>query len=66
MYRINWVRMLVGGLVAVVILFLTDGLFHEQVVAADWKAVYGNLGIAEPRHTSLAFFTSRSSTLVGV
>jgi hypothetical protein len=53
MYRINWVRMLVGGLVASVILFLTDGLFHEQVVAADWKAVYGNLGIAEPHHTSL-------------
>lgn len=53
MYRINWVRILVGGLVASVILFLTDGLFHEQVVVADWKAVYGNLGVAEPQHSGL-------------
>jgi hypothetical protein len=53
MYRINWVRMLVGGLVATVILFVTDGLFHEHVVVADWKAVYGNLGIAEPTHSGL-------------
>jgi hypothetical protein len=53
MYRINWVRVLVGGLVASVILFLTDGLFHEQVVTADWKAVYNNLGVAEPHHTGL-------------
>lgn len=53
MYQINWVRVIVGGLVATVILFLTDGLFHEHVVAADWKAVYGNLGIAEPQHSGL-------------
>ena len=53
MYRINWVRVLVGGLVASVILFLTDGLFHEQIVVADWQAVYHNLGVAEPHHTGL-------------
>jgi hypothetical protein len=53
MYRINWVRMLVGGLVATIILFLTDGLFHEHVVAADWKAVSDNLGILEPQHHGL-------------
>jgi hypothetical protein len=39
MNKINWVRMLVGGLVAAIILFVTDGLFHENVVAADWKLV---------------------------
>ena len=53
MYRINWVRVIVGGLVATVILFITDGLFHEHVVVADWKAVYSNLGIAEPQHSGL-------------
>jgi hypothetical protein len=53
MYRINWVRMLVGGLVATIILFLTDGLFHEHVVAADWKAVYENLRAADPHHPGL-------------
>jgi hypothetical protein len=52
MYKINWVRVLVGGLVAAAILFLTDGFFHERVVIADWMAVYGNLGITEPRHNA--------------
>ena len=51
MNRINWVRVLVGGLVATVILFITDGFFHERVVSADWIAVYHNLGIAEPHHS---------------
>lgn len=53
MYRINWARLVVGGLIATVILFLTDGLFHERVVAADWAAVYHNLGIAEPKHSAV-------------
>ena len=30
MYRINSVRVLVGGLVATLILFITDGFFHER------------------------------------
>src|SRR4030095_4504267 len=53
MYQINWVRVIVGGLIASVILFLTDGLFHEHVVAADWKTVYTDLGVAEPKHSGL-------------
>ncbi len=53
MYRINWVRLIVGGLVATIILFISDGLFHERVVTADWIAVYKNLGVAEPHHTGL-------------
>jgi hypothetical protein len=53
MYRINWVRMLVGGLIATIILFVSDGLFHENVVAADWKAVYDHLGVAASHHHGL-------------
>ncbi|HEV2827792.1 MAG TPA: hypothetical protein VGW76_09310 [Pyrinomonadaceae bacterium] len=58
MYKINWVRVLVGGLVAAVILFLTDGFFHERVVSADWKALYAGLGSPEPRENavSLVYF----------
>jgi len=51
MSRINWVRLIIGGIIAAIILFVTDGVFHENVVSADWKAVYGNLGIAEPKHS---------------
>lgn len=58
MSRINWVRLFIGGLVASVIAFLTDGLFHERVVGADWMAVYHALGVSEPRHNAmgLAYF----------
>ena len=53
MSKINWVRVLAGGLVAAIICFFTDGFLHERVVGAGWKAVYDNLGIAEPHHSGL-------------
>ena len=58
MYKINWVRVLVGGLVAAVILFLTDGFFHERVVSSDWKALFAGLGSPEPQENpvSLVYF----------
>lgn len=54
MYRINWVRVIVGGLIAAVILFVTDGVLHERIVGADWLAVYHALGSREPtEHNAL-------------
>jgi hypothetical protein len=50
MNKINWVRLIVGGLIAALILFMTDGYFHERVVSADWKLVYQGLGVGEPHH----------------
>ncbi len=51
MSRINWVRLILATLIAAVIAFLTDGVFHEKVVGADWKAVYTSLGMTEPKHS---------------
>jgi hypothetical protein len=48
MARINWGRLILGGLIAAIIMFLTDGFIHEQLVNADWKAVYAGLGAVEP------------------
>ena len=58
MPKINWVRVIVGGLVAAVICFISDGLLHEKLLGADWKAVYTNLGANEPapHGMSLAYF----------
>ncbi|HSS20941.1 MAG TPA: hypothetical protein VLL54_12775 [Pyrinomonadaceae bacterium] len=50
MNKINWGRLILGGLVASIILFLTDGFFHEKIVMADWQAVYAGLGSNEPHH----------------
>jgi hypothetical protein len=49
----NWVRLIIGGVIAALIVFITDGVFHENVVSADWKAVYTNLGISESKHSGL-------------
>ena len=58
MIKINWSRVLIGGIVAAIICFLSDGFLHEKVLGADWKAVYANLGATEPPHqmSSLAYF----------
>ena len=58
MPKINWARVIVGGLIATVILFLTDGLLHESLVGADWNAVYAKLGASPPRHggIGIAYF----------
>jgi hypothetical protein len=58
MLKVNWSRVLIGGLVAAIICFFTDGFFHEKVVAADWQAIYDNLRVAPPVHSTgqLAYF----------
>jgi hypothetical protein len=52
--KINWARLIVGGLIAAIICFLSDGFFHEQLLGRDWEAVYSNLGITEPPHQTSA------------
>ena len=58
MSQLNWSRIIIGGLVAAITLFLTDGFFHESVVTADWKAVYAGLAANEPQHSGggIAYF----------
>jgi hypothetical protein len=47
-----------GGLVAAIIMFLTDGFIHERIVNTDWHAVYAGLRAAEPEPhgTSMVYF----------
>src|SRR5688500_12496209 len=58
MTRINWARMLIGGLIAAIIAFASDGFLHEQLLSAGWKAVYANLGANLPAEhaSSMASF----------
>lgn len=49
MTNINWSRFLIGGLIASVILFVTDGMMHEMILKADWQAIYAALGAREPQ-----------------
>ena len=55
---INWGRFLVGGIIASIICFVTDGVLHEMIVKEDWKAVYAGLGAREPTENaiSMAYF----------
>jgi hypothetical protein len=58
MATINWGRLVLGGLVAAIIMFLTDGFIHERIVNTDWHAVYAGLRAAEPEPhgTSMVYF----------
>ena len=58
MSTMNWSRFFIGGLVASVIAFVSDGMLHEMIVGADWKAVYDNLGARPPteNNASMVYF----------
>jgi hypothetical protein len=58
MAGINWTRLVLGGLIAALIAFLSDGFLHEQLLKADWKAVYDNLGASQPvaHGTNIIYF----------
>lgn len=58
MAKINWVRLIVGGLIAAIIMFFTDGFIHERLVKGDWLAVYAGLKAAtpQPHEASMAYF----------
>jgi len=58
MPKINWPRLIIGVIVAAIIMFLTDGFFHEKIAKTDWQAVYAALHAREPdpHGTSMAYF----------
>lgn len=58
MPRINWIRLIIGALVAAILLFVSDGLMHERWLHPDWLAVYNNLRATAPEETpvSLIYF----------
>ncbi len=53
MTRINFGRLIIGGLIATVILFITDGLLHEHVqcpalpqeFCCGWLLCLGTVGL---------------------
>lgn len=53
MSKINWGRLLAGGVVAAIIAFVTDGVLHERLLDADWQVLHDNLGAAAHEHGSI-------------
>jgi len=58
MPKLNWARLIIGVIVAAIIMFVTDGFFHERIAKTDWQAVYAALNARTPADhgTSLAYF----------
>lgn len=50
MPKVNWKRLLLGGLVATLICFVTDGLMHNFIVNHEWEALMAALQIKPPEH----------------
>lgn len=49
MTNMNWTRFVIGGLIASVLLFVSDGFLHEQVFKQYWNYLYYGLGTAPPQ-----------------
>lgn len=58
MARINFGRLFIGGLIATVLLFVTDGFLHENIVKQYWEFLYQGLRATPPEGhaTSMAYF----------
>ncbi|HXD34793.1 MAG TPA: hypothetical protein VN643_26980 [Pyrinomonadaceae bacterium] len=56
MPKINSTRFFIGGLVASILAFLSDGFLHEQLVKADWAAVYSRISATPGEHSPVALF----------
>jgi hypothetical protein len=58
MPKINWPRLLIGTLVAAIIMFFSDGFFHEVVAKPEWQALYAALNAKQPdpHGSSMAYF----------
>jgi hypothetical protein len=52
---VNWGKFALGGLIASVICFVTDGLMHEKLLHTDWDAVFTGLKATPPPHSNSAF-----------
>ncbi len=48
MKKINFGRLIIGGLIASILLFLSDGFLHEQVFKQYWEYLYHGLGAKPP------------------
>ena len=48
MTQINFGRLFIGGLIASILLFLSDGFLHEQVFKQYWEYLYQGLGAKPP------------------
>jgi len=56
MTKINFAKVILGGLVAGLILNIGDYLLHEPVMGAQWKAAMEDYGMPEPGGGAIAFF----------
>ena len=56
MTKINFAKVILGGLLAGVLLNIGDFLLHEPVMGAEWKAVLEKQGVAEPGGGTITYF----------
>jgi hypothetical protein len=60
MTKINFGRLFIGGLIASVLLFFSDGALHEYVFHDYWEYVYHGIGGREPEQAghgmAIAYF----------
>jgi len=63
MNRINWGRVIVGGLVAGVVLNLGEWLLHEVVLASRMEAAVAEMGMELPSGSDIGIFVAMTFVL---
>lgn len=55
MSHVNWGRLVIGGIIASVIAFVTDGILHEHLIHRHWEALVAGSHITPHEHAPSAF-----------
>lgn len=63
MERINWARVLLGGLAAGVILCVGEYVLHEFVMGARMQEVMGEMGLEDPTGSDMGIFVGMTLLL---
>jgi hypothetical protein len=55
MSQVNWGRLALGGVIAGIIAFVTDGILHEHLIHHHWEALVKGLNMPQQGHSPTAF-----------
>lgn len=66
MGRVNWSRVLLGGVVAGIIVFVSEGVLNVIVLGQDWEAVMASMGRGDEENGAAMAVWAVWSLLLGI
>jgi len=66
MQKINWSRVFIGGLVAGLVINISESLLNGLIIGADWEAAYTAIGLPAQETTGMIVWYLASGFILGI